>query len=121
MRIAYILPSLACTGPIIVAANLINQLKTRAEKIDLYYFKDKCEIDFDCDTFRIDPLTHIPFDSYDIIHAHMLQPDRFIWKHRKKITPKTFSTFHKLIPYSFRTYRNIFPSTFFIRLCTNYC
>ena len=120
MRIAYILPSLACTGPIIVAANLINQLKTRADKIDLYYFNDKCEIDFDCDTFRIDPLTHIPFDSYDIIHAHMLQPDRFIWKHRKKITAKTVSTVHQFIPYSLRTDRNIIASSIFSPLWYKY-
>jgi L-malate glycosyltransferase len=113
MRIAYILPSLACTGPIIVASNLINQLITRAEKIDLYYFNNRNEIDFECETFRIDPLTNIPYDSYDIIHAHMLQPDRYLWKHRKKMKGKTISTVHQFISYSLRTDRSILASQFF--------
>lgn len=110
MRIAYILPSLACTGPIIIAHNLIHQLKNRAECIDVYYFNDRKELEFECDTFRIDPGTEIPFDCYDIIHAHMLMPNRYLWKHRKKIKAKIITTLHQFISYSLRTDYNFLTS-----------
>jgi L-malate glycosyltransferase len=110
MRIAYILPSLACTGPIIVARNLIHQLKNRAECIDVYYFHDRKELEFECDTFRIDPGTEIPFDCYDIIHAHMLMPNRYLWKHKKKIKAKIITTLHQFISYSLRTDYNFLAS-----------
>ena len=70
-------------------------------------------MDFDCETFRIDPLTDIPYNSYDIIHSHMLQPDRYLWKQRKKIKGKTVSTVHQFISYSLRTDRNILASRIF--------
>jgi glycosyltransferase involved in cell wall biosynthesis len=110
MRIAFILPSLACTGPIIVARNLIQQLKKRAELIDVYYFHDKKELEFDCDTYRIDPRTEIPFDCYDIIHAHMLMPNRYLWLHRRKINAKIITTLHQFISYSLRTDFNFLAS-----------
>jgi glycosyltransferase involved in cell wall biosynthesis len=110
MKIAYILPSLACTGPIIVAQNLIHQLRTKAELVDVYYFNDRKELDFECDIFRIDPGTEIPFDCYDIIHAHMLMPNRYLWKHRRKIKGKIVSTLHQFISYSLRTDHNVLAS-----------
>jgi len=110
MRIACILPSLACTGPIIVARNLVNQLKYNAECIDVYYFHESIELEFECNTFRINPGTNIPFDNYDIIHAHMLMPNRYLWKHRKKIKGKIITTLHQFISYSLRTDYNILAS-----------
>jgi len=120
MKIAYILPSLACTGPIIVARNLVNQLKNRAEKIDVYYFNECKELEFECDTYKINPRTEIPFDNYDLIHTHMFLPDRYVWKHRKKIKAKTVSTVHQFIPYSLKTDRNFLTSFIYSPLWHKY-
>ena len=40
MRIAYILPSLVNTGPIIVVNNVVKNLIDKVDLIDIYYFDD---------------------------------------------------------------------------------
>lgn len=40
MRIAYILPSLVNTGPIIVVNNVVKNLIDKVDLIDIYYFDE---------------------------------------------------------------------------------
>lgn len=99
MRIAVILPKLANQGPVIVAKDIIENIKDKIELIDVYYFDDVCEIDFDCNVYRINFFDKIDFDKYDVVHSHMLRPDFYVWFHRKKHHVKTFfvSTLHQNI------------------------
>ncbi len=99
MKIAYILPKLANQGPIIVAKDIIDNIKDRIELIDVYYFDDVVEIDFDCNIYKISFFDKIDFEKYDIVHSHMLRPDLYVWYHRKKSHIKTLfvSTLHQNI------------------------
>jgi glycosyltransferase involved in cell wall biosynthesis len=88
MRIAYILPSLAQKGPIIVVYDLINYLvkKKEIKDITVFYFDNKVELNFLCKVQKINFKEDIPFQNYDIIHSHMLRPDLYIFT--KKILGK---------------------------------
>jgi glycosyltransferase involved in cell wall biosynthesis len=99
MKIAYILPKLANQGPIIVAKDIIDNIKDRIELIDVYYFDDVVEIDFECNIYKISFFDKIDFEKYDIVHSHMLRPDLYVWYHRKKSHIKTLfvSTLHQNI------------------------
>lgn len=84
MKIAFILPSLAKKGPIIVAKDIIDVLINYEEitKIVVYYFDDIVELNFACTTEKIRFNEKIDFDYFDIIHTHMLRPDLYIFKNK---------------------------------------
>jgi glycosyltransferase involved in cell wall biosynthesis len=94
MKIAMILPSLANKAPILVARNIVREVYRRVEIIDVYYFDNIEEIEFECPTYQIDFSTDINFDRYDIIHSQMYRPDKYVWKKRRKIKGKIISTMH---------------------------
>jgi glycosyltransferase involved in cell wall biosynthesis len=93
MKIAFILPSLAQKGPIIVVKDCIDQFYREID-IDVYYFDDIVEIKFNCPVYRISYNDDIDFAKYDIIHSHMYRADKYVWKNRKKIIGKTITTVH---------------------------
>src|SRR6185436_2262196 len=99
MKIAYILTKLANQGPVIVAKDIIENIKENVDLIDVYYFDDVSEVDFDCNIYRIGLFDKIDFSKYDIVHSHMLRPDFYVWFHRKKSNNKTIfiSTLHQNI------------------------
>jgi L-malate glycosyltransferase len=103
MKIAYILPSLARTGPNIMVWHLVNYLKNKAEKICIYYFRDIAELDFEVEHRLISLQENIPFQDYDIIHSHMLKADYYVWKKRKKIRAQCISTIHQYIGYNLKS------------------
>jgi glycosyltransferase involved in cell wall biosynthesis len=93
MKVAFVLPSLAQKGPIIVAKDCIDQIYDKID-IDVYYFDNIVEMEFNCPVYRISYFDDINFAKYDIIHTHMYRPNKYIWKNRKKITGKTLTTIH---------------------------
>lgn len=100
MNIAFILPSLAQKGPILVAFDLVRNLlkNSQIKKIDVYYFDDIKDVNFPCETFKLNLSDSFDFDKYDIIHSHMLRPDLYIFKNkilRKIKKAKTISTIHQ--------------------------
>lgn len=97
MKIAYILPKLAKQGPVIVVKDIIDLIKDRVALIDVYYFDHDIEIDFDCNTYKINFFDKIDFDKYDVIHTHMLRPDLYVWFHKKKNKSFFISTLHQNI------------------------
>lgn len=99
MKIAFILPKLANQGPIIVAKDIIENIKGNVKLIDVYYFDDVKEVDFDCNTYKIGLFDKIDFYKYDVIHSHMLRPDFYIWFHRRNKNKRTvfISTLHQNI------------------------
>jgi len=112
MKIAFIIPSLIKTGPILVVKYIISHIKNKAD-IDVYYFDNNIGIDFDCSTYKINFNDTIDFNKYDIIHSHGYRPDKYIWKNRKNIKGKTVSTIHCDIRFDLRYTYNIIISWIF--------
>lgn len=115
MKIAYIVPGLDPTGPIIVVRNLIQSLISTNHRIDLYYIKDRDRImDFPCNVKKIDTTSPIDFDKYDIIHSHCYSADCYVkkWRHyiKKAIT---ITTIHQDTFASVR-YTYLFPISYLI-------
>jgi glycosyltransferase involved in cell wall biosynthesis len=112
MKIAFIVPSLASRGPILVVKNIISLIINRAD-VDVYYFDDIVEINFDCPTYKINISDRIDFNKYDIIHSHGYRPDKYVWKNRKKIGSITVSTVHPDIRIDLQYSYNIVVSWIF--------
>jgi glycosyltransferase involved in cell wall biosynthesis len=98
MNIAIILPSLARKGPILVAGQIVNRLVDEDDLcFEVFYFDDIVEVPFNCATRRISLNEEIEWGKYSIIHSHMLRPDFYVWKNRKKIKGMTLTTMHQSI------------------------
>lgn len=78
MNIAYIVPALIQAGNVCVARDLADLMVQHGHKCVVYYFDDKpSAYDFPCPTKRIGYFERIPFDEFDIVHAHALRPDMY--------------------------------------------
>lgn len=97
MRIAFIVPSLQPTGPIILVQSLSKYLKECGCDIDIYYFDGNTKLlEFKCNTFQIAFSDPIDFDSYDIVHSHCFRADLYVNKHKRLIhKSKSLSTLHQ--------------------------
>ena len=120
MNIAVILPSLKNKAPIQVANDIINQLLKNECKVDVYYFEDIVELEFNCPIKKIGLFEEFEYQKYDIIHSHMIRPDFYIWWHRKKIAAICVSTLHNEIEKVLKDYYNIIISKIFTRLWVHF-
>lgn len=77
MKVAFILPSLANKGPVLVVRELADNFAQRGVECSVYYFDAISEVEMPCRTERISMLQKVDFSSYDIIHCHLLRPDIF--------------------------------------------
>lgn len=82
MKIAYIIPSLANRGPIIVCKDLVTVMVNHGHECIVFYFDDIVELQFSCITQKIFFLHSIDFSSFDIVHSHGLRPDLYIFIHK---------------------------------------
>jgi len=112
MKIAFIVPSLARKGPVLVVRNIISQIINKAD-VDVYYFDNIVELKFDCSTYKINMCDQIEFNKYNIIHSHGYRPDKFVWKNRKNIKGKTVTTIHSDIRIDLKYNYNIIISWIF--------
>jgi L-malate glycosyltransferase len=95
MKIAIILPSLANTGPVLVANNLVFNLLDRVDGVDVFYFDEITEISFPCPTKRIKFSERIDFNIYDVVFSSLLRPDLYVYVHKaKNARAKCISTMH---------------------------
>ena len=83
MKIAFILPSLANTGPAIVVRDLCTGLAQAGHVCKVFYFDDEAELGMPCPTERIAFRKAIDFAAWDIVHSHMLRPDVYVWYHTR--------------------------------------
>ena len=98
MKIAFIVPKISNQGPVIVVKEIIENIISDVDLIDLYYFDDVIELDINCNKFKISIWDRFPFENYDIIHSHMLRPDFYVWLHKKRSDKAKFiSTLHQNI------------------------
>lgn len=95
MKIAYIVPSLAATAPVFIAKRLSDYFLSKGNEVEVFYFDAKYGTDFKCNTTQIKMNKPIDFDSFDIIHSHMMRPDKYIARFSNQIKKaKTISTIH---------------------------
>lgn len=95
MKIAYIVPSLASTAPIFIAKRLSDYFISKGNEVEVFYFDAKYGTNFKCKTTQIKINEPINFDSFDIIHSHMMRPDKYIASYSSKMKKaKTISTIH---------------------------
>ena len=97
MKIAFILPSLANKGPIVFTKYLIEGLKGKVDYIEVFYFKDIVELDLGVPTKQISFFEKIDFDSFDIVHSHMIKADLYNTIFKYKTRNKSISTIHSYI------------------------
>jgi glycosyltransferase involved in cell wall biosynthesis len=119
MRVALILPSLANKAPIQVAKDLAAGMLLLGMHVEVFYFDDIVEVDFDCSTRRIRFFDQPNFGDFDIVHTHMLRPDAYVWFWRliKKYKTTSFvSTIHNIIEDDLFFQYGRFTSVVFSRL-----
>lgn len=78
MKVAFLLPSLANRGPVVVARDIVKHLVGKVDKVKVFYFDDTVELDFNCEIARISFFGSTDFSEFDIIHSHCLRPDLYI-------------------------------------------
>jgi glycosyltransferase involved in cell wall biosynthesis len=76
-----------------MAKDCIDQICKQVD-VDVYYFDDIVELNFNCPVYRILFSDDIDFEKYEIIHSHTYRPDKYVWKNRKKIKGKMITTVH---------------------------
>lgn len=122
MEIAYIVPSLANKGPIIIVKQLASLFIQNGHNCTVYFFDDKNELTFDCPVRKITTNERIEFHKYDVVHSHGIRPDRYIFKHKSKEKSKTLfvSTLHNYIFVDLRYEYSTIVAALFGRLWLRY-
>lgn len=84
MRIAYILSSLANSGPIVVAHDLAILMAAHRHKVEIFYFDEVKQLFFpkEIKLHKISFVTSFPFCDFDIVHCHGLRPDLYVFFHK---------------------------------------
>ena len=77
MKIAFILPSLDHTGPIVAAQNLIMSLSGKVEKIEVFYFNDVSHLDMGVKATKISFFKKHDLSDFDIINSYMAKADLY--------------------------------------------
>lgn len=97
MRVAVLLPSLANNGSIIVARDVVEYIPKFFPgefAFKVFYFDDKKELDFSCETERISASEPRDFAGFDVVHSHGYRSDKFLSRFAKNIKPVRMSTVH---------------------------
>ena len=83
MNIAYIVPSLANKGPVIVVRELVEQMVRHGHSCEVFFFDDLTELEFPVPVHRLSPGQRIDFTAFDIVHSHGMRPDKYVALHRE--------------------------------------
>jgi glycosyltransferase involved in cell wall biosynthesis len=89
MTIAYIVPSLAPLGPVIVVRNLVERMVAHGHQCMVFYFDEKEQVmEFACPTKRISFWKKEDFSEYDWVHVHSFRPMVYAARirHARKMT-----------------------------------
>lgn len=97
MKIAMIVPALVNKGPVIVAKDLCTKYVSWGHKCVVFYFDEKNEIEFPCETNRIEFWKKRDFSDFDIVHTHQYRPDAYAYIHRLYKQTIVVSTLHQHI------------------------
>ena len=100
MRIAFIVPSLANKGPILIVKELCEYLVNKGNICKVFFFDNITELEMPCQAELLSFKQIIDFTQWDIIHSHMLRPDFWVFFHKpllKKCSTKFITTIHQNI------------------------
>jgi len=115
MKVAFIIPSLANKGPVLVVKDLVSGLVKRGVECTVYYFDDILHVEFDAPTERIKFTQRINFNAFDVVHSHGIRPDAYIFFHKPKgCSARCISTLHNYmkidLAYQYNTFIAFFAS-----------
>lgn len=113
MKICFIVPSLAKSGPIIVVKNLVAWLVSQGHDCLVCYFDDKFGIEFECKTQKISFRPTPWLKDYDIVHSHGIRPDLFLALNKLIYGIKAISTIHNYVFDDLKYQYNIFIAIVF--------
>jgi glycosyltransferase involved in cell wall biosynthesis len=98
MKIAYIVPSLANKGPVIVVQELVRQFVKHGHECTVFFFDDIVELIFDCTVQRIGMDESVDFSAFDVVHSHGMRPDRYVTRFARKNQRTSYlSTMHSYL------------------------
>jgi L-malate glycosyltransferase len=106
LKIAFILPSLANRGPILVVRDLSAELEKLGHSCTVFYFDQLEPIDFSVPVRRIRYKSKLDFNEFDIVHSHGLRPDRYVYKNKSLINAICVSTMHNIIIEEYKSVNN---------------
>lgn len=103
MKIAYIIPSLAATGPMIMVKALVDEMMKHGHQCVVFYFDDKVA-QLDMPARRITNYRPIDFRKFDVVHAHGIRPNLYVsvYKPWRRVKTKFVTTVHSYIFTEFR-------------------
>lgn len=75
MKVAFVVPSLAPLGPVIVVRNLVERMVAHGHECVVFYFDERDnEMEFPCETRRISFWKGEDFSGFDWVHTHCFRP-----------------------------------------------
>ena len=75
MKVAFVVPSLAPLGPVIVVRNLVERMVAHGHECMVFYFDVRENaMTFACETRRISFWKRMDFSGFDWVHAHCFRP-----------------------------------------------
>ena len=75
LRIAFVVPSLAPLGPVIVVRNLVERMVAHGHECVVFYFDEREKgMAFPCETRKISFWRREDFSRFDWVHAHSFRP-----------------------------------------------
>lgn len=89
LRIAFVVPSLAPLGPVIVVRNLVERMVAHGHECVVFYFDERENaMEFACETRRISFWKLMNFSGFDWVHAHCFRPMVYVARVKgvKKVT-----------------------------------
>ncbi len=111
-KIAFLLPKLINSAPIVYNKNLIENLQNDFD-ITVFYFSGEDSIGFTCKTQKIDFKKRFNFEGFNLIQSFGYRPDVFLAKNRKFIKAKLVTTLHSFIYKDLRSQFGLLASIFF--------
>ncbi len=98
MKIAFLIPSLANKGPIIVVKDIVTSLVVKKGfDITVFYFSDQVELDFPCLTRKVGFFDFRFLKGFQIVHSHGIRPDLYLKLNNKINEIKKISTTHNIV------------------------
>lgn len=75
MKVAFVVPSLAPLGPVIVVRNLVERMVAHGHECVVFYFDERENaMEFACETRKISFWKREDFSEFDWVHAHCFRP-----------------------------------------------
>ena len=102
MNIAYIVPSLAAKGPVIVVHTLVSQMVENGHTCCVFYLDSSDdEMHFPCATKKVGLFTKADLSGFQIVHSHCIRPNLFCFLHKPWFSSSRekvwITTFHSYI------------------------